>query len=167
MSKDKHGGFFGDHHEVRKDLHEDAGGHPHHKQRDHVRHHHRAHAAHHHGGETHEERKFVDHENYLHRIETNNELSQDNAARQMMKRAEKASGTPGEARIGGPADTALSSIAGGGGGSARSTASGSGSSASNVKSSSSQTVNQRISSIRLRIAGSRRNARKRGAGLFK
>lgn len=166
MSKDKHGGFFGDHHhEPRKDLHEDAAGHPHHKQRDHVRHHHRAHTAHHHGGETHEERKFVDHENYLHRIETNNELSQDNAARRMMKGAEKASGTPGEA---------LSSVASGkasaptgGGSSARSSSSSGGSSGSNVKSSSSQTVNQRISSIRLRIAGNRRNARKRGAGLFK
>lgn len=155
MSKDKEGGLFGGNkHEPRKDLHEDDKGHPHHKQADHVRHHHRVHTPHHHLGETGEEKKFVDHENYLHRIETQKEFWEDETGRRMMKKMEKASAAPGSAEA-----PEAPSAAPHGGGSARA--------AAPVSASSSQALAKRVGNLRQRIAFSRSRNRQRGAALFK
>jgi hypothetical protein len=120
-------------HERRKDLHEDSHLHPHHHNADHVRHHHRTHILKHHGKETAEEKKFIDRENHQHRLEMNREVWEDEGGRRMLKRTEKVSGTPSSAKKG-----------------------------ANVKSSSSNTVQERLNNIRLRVAYARSVARERG-----
>lgn len=120
-------------HERRKDLHEDVHLHPHHHNVDHVRHHHRTHILKHHGKETVEEKKFIDRENHQHRLEMNREVWEDEGGRRMLKRTEKVSGTPSSAKKG-----------------------------AKVKSSSSNTVQERLNNIRLRVAYARSVARERG-----
>lgn len=124
-------------HAPRKDLHEDKDLHPHHKQSDHVRHHHLSHILKHHGKETAEEKKFIDHENKLHRIEMNREVWEDAASRKQLRDNEKVSATPALARKG-----------------------------TKVKSSSSTKIAEQLNTIRLRIAYARARSRERGEQLF-
>ena len=123
-------------HAPRKELHEDSDLHPHHKQVDHARHHHRSHILHHHRKETVEEKKFIDHENKLHRIEMTREVWEDDSGRRQLKKTEKVSATPSHAKKG-----------------------------IKVKASSSVKVAERLNSIRLRIAFARARAIERGANL--
>jgi hypothetical protein len=137
-------------HAPRKDLHEDANLHPHHKQADHVRHHHHSHILHHRGKETAEEKKFIDQENKLHRIEMTREVWEDAAGSRMMTKGEKASATPGLARKATDIDSATPGARRKG---------------IKVKASSSVQVAERLNSIRLRIAFARARAIERGASL--
>ena len=138
-------------HAPRKDLHEDGGLHPHHKQSDHARHHHATHMLHHHGKESVEEKKFIDRENKLHRIEMTREVWEDAAGSRMLTKTEKASATPGTARN----DLDAESATPGARKRKRLT----------VKNSSSTKVAERLSSIRLRIAFARARAIERGVNL--
>ena len=137
-------------HAPRKDLHEDGGLHPHHKQADHARHHHSTHILHHHGKETAEEKKFIDTENKLHRIEMTREVWEDAAGSRMLTKTEKASATPGLARKATDIDSATPGARRKG---------------IKVKASSSIKVADRLNSIRLRIAFARARAIERGANL--
>jgi len=124
-------------HAPRHELHEDDSLHPHHKQADHARHHHRPHILHHKGKETGEEKKFIDHENKLHRLEITREVWEDDAGQRQLKKTEKVSGTPSRAKKG-----------------------------TQVKASSSSKVMEQLNSIRLRIAFGRAKTRERGEMVF-
>ena len=135
-------------HAPRKDLHEDGGLHPHHKQSDHVRHHHTTHILHHHGKETAEEKKFIDRENKLHQVEMTREVWEDAAGSRMLTKMERASSTPGEKRD--PDNLSATPARRKG---------------IKVKASSSMKVADRLNSIRLRIAFARARAIERGVNL--
>ena len=139
-------------HAPRKDLHEDGGLHPHHKQADHVRHHHASHILHHHGKETGEEKKFIDRENKLHQIEMTREVWEDAAGSRMLTKTEKVSATPGQARKSNDVDN-------------DSATPGARRKGLKVKASSSIKVAERLNSIRLRIAFARARAIERGVNL--
>lgn len=134
-----------------RELHEDAAGHPHHREADHVRHHHLSHILKHHRDETGEEKRFVERENHLHRLEMNREIWEDESGRKQMRKVQKASATPGQA-------IKESEIASATPGSKRK--------GTRVKSSSSSQVAERLNSLRLRIAFARTKNRERGEMTF-